>query len=255
MRSPDDWAHRLRRRALSIPAVLVGCALATALWPVLLALGLGVDLALRRPRLVTLRLAAWLPGAAWVEALGLLSLGAVWLATARGSPRRGAATFAVQRAYTQAHFAWAAALFALRLQVSGREQAGAGPALVLVNHASLLDVLLPAVVLANPLKLRLRYVLKQELLLEPCLDVAGHFIPNVFVARGGEDTAAALAEVASLGRGLEAGDGVAIYPEGTRLTPARRARALQARRRRPVRAARRHGAQHTEQRVSHHAPF
>jgi 1-acyl-sn-glycerol-3-phosphate acyltransferase len=207
---------------------LLGCLVLSALLPLLLPAALLIDLGVRRSRLVTTRLALWLPGAAWVESLGLLALGAVWVATAAGSPARLRATFAVQRGYTRAHFAWVALVFQVRLEVEGAAAATPGPVLVLINHTSLVDALLPAVVLANPFGLRLRYVLKEELLLEPCLDVAGHWLPNHFVARGGQDTAGELGRVAALAQGLTPSDGVVIYPEGTRFTRSKQARAREA---------------------------
>ena len=65
----------------------------------------------------------------------------------------------------------------------------------------------------------LRYVLKQELTALPCLDIAGHRLPNLFVDRSGLDTDRELQAVAALT--AEAGDkeSVLIYPEGTRYTP------------------------------------
>ena len=56
--------------------------------------------------------------------------------------------------------------------------------IVLIRHASIVDTLLPANLVARPHRIRLRYVLKRELLADPCLDVAGRRLPNYFVRRG-----------------------------------------------------------------------
>jgi 1-acyl-sn-glycerol-3-phosphate acyltransferase len=133
----------------------------------------------------------------------------------------------VQRFYSGLQFSAAKALFRLRFEVEGGEHAAAGgPMLVLVRHASIVDALLPAVFIANRHKIRLRYVLKRELLADPCLDVAGHFLPNAFVARGGVDTAREIEAVRALKAGIEAESGVVLYPEGTRFTAGKRAALL-----------------------------
>jgi hypothetical protein len=61
------------------------------------------------------------------------------------------------------------------------------PVIVFLRYASVADTLLPAVFLANPNGLKLRYVLKHELLLDPCLDIVGNRLPNSFVQRSAGD--------------------------------------------------------------------
>ena len=60
------------------------------------------------------------------------------------------------------------------------------PILVVSRHASLIDTLLPGRYVTQPFGIRLRYVLKSELLVDPALDIAGNRLPNVFVDRGGD---------------------------------------------------------------------
>jgi 1-acyl-sn-glycerol-3-phosphate acyltransferase len=79
---------------------------------------------------------------------------------------------------------------------------------------------------SRPHGLRLRYVLKQELLWDPCLDIVGHRIPNAFVDRFSDDSAHEIRRVADLARDLGPRDGILIYPEGTRFSEAKRARLL-----------------------------
>ena len=62
-----------------------------------------------------------------------------------------------------------------------------GPIVVLMRHASIVDNLLPALFVAAPHGLRLRYVLKRELLSDPSIDIAGLRLPNCFVLRGADD--------------------------------------------------------------------
>jgi 1-acyl-sn-glycerol-3-phosphate acyltransferase len=97
----------------------------------------------------------------------------------------------------------------------------------MMRHASLADTLLPTVLVLRRHKIRLRYVLKRELLWDPALDVAGNVLPNYFVDRGSTDAAAEVDRVRSLGVGLGERDGVLIYPEGTRFTEEKRERIIE----------------------------
>jgi len=111
--------------------------------------------------------------------------------------------------------------------VEGEEALVSGPILLFVRHASSVDTLLAANFVAPDSAYRLRYVMKRELLWDPCLDVVGQRIPNVFIQRGSGDSAKEIAAIRGLARDLGSRDGVLIYPEGTRATPAKRAHALE----------------------------
>jgi 1-acyl-sn-glycerol-3-phosphate acyltransferase len=97
----------------------------------------------------------------------------------------------------------------------------------MMRHASLADTLLPTVLVLRRHKIRLRYVLKRELLWDPALDVAGNVLPNYFVDRRSTDAAAEVEKVRALGVGLGERDGVLIYPEGTRFTEEKRERVIE----------------------------
>jgi hypothetical protein len=68
--------------------------------------------------------------------------------------------------------------------------------------------------------------MKRELLWDPCLDIVGNRLPNYFVRRGSRDSAREIAAVRRLADELSPGEGVFIYPEGTRFTRERQRRAL-----------------------------
>ena len=136
-------------------------------------------------------------------------------------------TYAVQRWWARTLFAAVTAAFRLRWSVRGAEEVAPGPVVVLMRHASIVDTLVPSVFVAAPGGLRLRYVLKRELLHDPCLDVAGNRLPNCFVDRSGERSAEEIARVRALAEGLGPRDGVLVYPEGTRFSGARLARVLE----------------------------
>ena len=213
----------IRRRVVTIPLVVISLWVVLVCFPALLIVGLFVDLLSPHPRSVsTTRLTVFLPCFLIVENLGLVLLAWIWITTTAGSPARSARTFAVQRLYTGWHLRSVTWIFSLTFVVKGAELVLPGPLLVFVRHASLVDVLIPGGFIANSHLLELRYVLKRELLIEPCLDVAGHWIPNHFVDRGGLDTERELAALVALKSGLRESEGVIIYPEGTRFSRRKR---------------------------------
>jgi 1-acyl-sn-glycerol-3-phosphate acyltransferase len=225
----ESFARRWRRRLLTIPGVVLGLGLVTLGLPLLLVAALGADLIRPSGRrtLASVRLVLFLEAFLVIEVGCLALLGAIGLLTIGSAARRAALTWPAQRLYTGTLMRAAATLFALRFEVEDAELAGlGGPVLVLMRHASIVDVLLPGVLIANRHRLRLRYVLKRELLAAPCLDVAGHFLPNWFVARDGADSRREIEAVRALKAGVGPEDGVLVYPEGTRFSTTKRLRAL-----------------------------
>ena len=224
----DTLSSRLRRRLLTVPALLFGAAAYAAAFPLLFLGALVLDLFGKGLRLRPhARLAALILGFLSIDALGLSALFLVWLTTPFAPARWIDLTYRVQRRYVQAHFSSIRWIYDLEVAIEGEELLGTDtPLLVMTRHSSLLDVILPGYFLQHRQGIRLRYVLKQELLLEPCLDVAGHVLPNHFVARGGVDTAGAVASLRELKRSMPAGDAVLLYPEGTHFSEGKRASAI-----------------------------
>lgn len=226
----ESRGETLRRRLRTITPLSLGLVLVTALLPVLLIVGLAVDLVRRLafgvpPTAARLVLFLWVYLAA--EMGGILALAALWVASLGGRRRAWLeeTTWRLQQRWAGALFGAARALFRLRLELEGDDAVAPGPIIVLIRHASIVDTLLPAVLVARPHRIRLRYVLKRELLADPCLDIAGRRLPNYFVRRGTGE-AQEVERVGALARGLGPDEGVLIYPEGTRFTPARHARAV-----------------------------
>jgi 1-acyl-sn-glycerol-3-phosphate acyltransferase len=134
--------------------------------------------------------------------------------------------FRVQCWWARTLFAGARWIFGVRLEVKGLDQLGAGPILLFMRHASIGDTLLPAILVSSRQGFRLRYVIKRELLWDPCLDLVGNRLANYFVRRGWGDTAREIAAVRRLADDLSPDEGVFICPEGTRFTRERQRRAL-----------------------------
>ena len=223
----------LRRRLLTHGAL----AAAAALWliglPLWLALALLGDLARalggdRRLALTRALLVFGLVIAA--EGAGLaLSYGASLWRLARPVPEARWISFHywLQRTWGDALVRGAFWLYGVRLEVEGAELLDGRPVLLFMRHTSVADGVLLLKFVNVDRGYRLRYVVKRELLSDPCLDVVGHRIPNVFVRREGGDASAEVARVEALARGLGTGEGLMLFPEGTRFTPARQARALE----------------------------
>jgi 1-acyl-sn-glycerol-3-phosphate acyltransferase len=226
----ESRAETVQRRLRTITPLVLGLVLVTALLPLLLVVGLVIDAVRRaasgiRPTAARLVLFLWVYLAA--EVVGLAVLAALWVASLGGRRRAGLrdATWRVQQLWAAVLLGAVRVLFRLRLEVAGDDAVAPGPVIVLIRHASIVDNLLPANLVARPHQIRLRYVLKRELLADPCLDVAGRRLPNYFVRRGTGE-AQEVERVRALAHGLGREDGVLIYPEGTRFTPERRARAI-----------------------------
>jgi 1-acyl-sn-glycerol-3-phosphate acyltransferase len=63
-------------------------------------------------------------------------------------------------------------------------------------------------------------------MIDPALDIAGHWLPNHFVDRGSSDSDRELESLRQLATGLGADEGVVIFPEGTRFTEGKQVRIL-----------------------------
>jgi 1-acyl-sn-glycerol-3-phosphate acyltransferase len=159
------------------------------------------------------------------EAIGILASAGIWLLSGpwlRGDRQRYLAwNSALQVAWARSLFAGARRIYGIELEVEGLEEAREAPFLLFPRHTSLVDTVLP-VELLGPSGMRFRYVLKRELLWDPCLDIVGQRLPNCFVERDSEQSAQEIARVAELARGLSAAEVLVLYPEGTRFTEARR---------------------------------
>lgn len=218
---------RFRRRALSLPlfAALWTLALATA--PLWLLATLATD-AMARGRTATLRASLFFAWYLSCEVVGVLAALALWL-VGWALPRELATAwhYEVQLAWARALLGAATFLFRLTYDVEGDGESLPGPIVMLVRHVSVADTLLPAVFATGRHGLRLRYVLKRELLWDPCLDVVGNRLPNAFVARGSDDSAKEIAKVRALAGGLAEDEGVLLFPEGTRFTADKRARVVE----------------------------
>lgn len=211
------------RRALMVPAVALGSAALSVTAPVWLPVAGAMDLSRSGRRMPRLRLLSFAWAWTTLETLGVGASSALWL-TGRGGDVD--AHYALQRW-------WAARLvdslrwFAnLRIEVDGIEQLTPGPIVMCARHSSIADSLLPAWLLGR-VGMVPRYVLKDDLLMDPCLDIVGNRLPNHFVDRDPGDSLTELEAIEELARTMQARDAAVIFPEGMVVTDARRTRAIE----------------------------
>ena len=213
--------HAWSRRLATIPIVYVAFILMTILLPVVFIAGLAIDgfrwIASRTPA-VTLRISAF----GWMYLLGeVWAIAALAVTGLLPKGRSIAATYRLQSWWLNWNLTSVRLLFRLTFTVEGTAAIPPAPMLVLSRHASIIDSLLPGHYITDEYGIRLRYVLKKELLVDPALDIAGNRLPNVFVDRGG-DTGRELAAIRDLVTTMPDDEGVLIYPEGTRYSEAKR---------------------------------
>ncbi len=162
------------------------------------------------------------------ETVGILLFAGIWVVTGGGRAQRRFldGTHAIQLGWARFLLAMARRVFSLSFDIDGLDSVRPGPILLLARHASIIDNLLPAVYVTDAGGIRLRYILKKELLSDPCLDIAGSRLPNYFVDREAASPRHEIEQIRRLATGLSESDGVLIFPEGTRFTPARHQRAI-----------------------------
>jgi 1-acyl-sn-glycerol-3-phosphate acyltransferase len=183
-----------------------------------------VDLVRRKWRLPIVRLIAFLLCWAWLETAGVVASIAFWAA---GQKRKVSLHYTLQRWWAGGLILALRATVGLRIEVKNPEVLVPGPLVVLSRHASLADSLVSAWAMGNIAGLHPRYVLKRELMLDPCLDIVGHRLPNYFLNRTSNNVQEELAGVAALSKDLGHSDVSVIFPEGTRANASKRQRLLE----------------------------
>lgn len=216
---------------MTIPAVYLAFVLYVVLSPVLALTALVVG-AVRRDRWALARALAMIGIYLVSETVGIALAFAMWIASGAwlglGEERRRRWYITLQRWWTGTLFWGIRTCFSLKVEVE-EWPAGLGERqlLVFLRHASILDTLLAAELIANPLRMHLLYVFKRELRWDPCLDIAGGYLGCHFAARDAGQSEREVRILRQLAEDLEPREGVIIYPEGTRWTPAKQKRVLE----------------------------
>jgi 1-acyl-sn-glycerol-3-phosphate acyltransferase len=231
-----------RRRLISIPTVVTAAVVLTVTLPLWLPAAALVDVVRLKWRLPIARLLLFAVGWAWLESIGVTIAGLLWLSGQRSHRGRH---YRLQRWWAASVMRTLQTTTGIDVAVTGAEAFSSGPTIMLCRHASLADSLVSAWVITSLARRQPRYVLKRELLGDPCLDVVGHRVPNYFLDRGAADSSVELAAVTALSTGMTADDVAVIFPEGTRASATKRTRAIERiAERDPARAARLGNLQH-----------
>lgn len=209
------------RRLVTLPTLLAATLLCSALTPLLLPLA-WVSARLWRPARSATRVLLFLLAYLWCETLGIVASAWLWLRYRNDPATFTAANYRLQLRWASALEAAAAHLFRLQFEIEGDDCLGGDGVIMMPRHCSIGDTVLPIVFYCARHQRRLRYVLKRELLLDPCLDVVGNRLPNAFIDRQSASSAGEVASIQALTKKLGAQEGVLIYPEGTRFSTNKR---------------------------------
>ncbi len=225
-------APRLARRVGGIALELILFVVVTVGFPLLIVVAAIVDLALwlaQRKPWVAVRLVAMLWWFLFGELRALAGLLFIWMFTGgplgRGSLRRRRWLYNLRVHWIRSHLGGVSALFNLRWEIEGLESAGPGTVVVMMRHTSIVDNTLPDALVSHAHGIGLRYVIKRELQAIPTIDIGARWVPTIFVRRASADAAGEVAALRRLAHDLGPGEGVLIYPEGTRFTERKLARA------------------------------
>jgi 1-acyl-sn-glycerol-3-phosphate acyltransferase len=214
--------RRFLRRSLTIPGM-------TAIWALFVVLALPalavlavLDLfARRRFALTRMYLVSLVYTTSQV--IGIAWSTWVWVTSRRRTPEETIDLyFKIENWWASFQFRAIVRIFRMKLEVTGEEALLPGPIVLLTNHVSVVDNVIPAVFAGKDAGLRLRWVLNRSLLRDPCIDLVGNRLPNCFVRGGTDDSEGEINRIRRLARDLGPDDGVVIFPEGTLYSPGKR---------------------------------
>ncbi len=232
---------KLQRRIKTIPAVFAVAILLLILAPFWLVLATIVDLARLRKRLPTTRLLCFAVWWAWLEVAGIASF---VMLSVTGQHRNQPLHYRFQRWWAKQLVVALKVTTGLTIVSENSDILKSGPVVLLTRHASLADSVVTATTILEA-GCEPRFVLKRDLISDPCLDLFGHRLPNYFLDREATDTAKELEAIKALSGGMSPNNVAVIFPEGTRANDKKRRRALEKiAERDPARAAKLQSLQH-----------
>jgi 1-acyl-sn-glycerol-3-phosphate acyltransferase len=209
---------------MSIGGLFLTTVLLTVLLPLWLPVTLVADVVRGRRRVPMARLLGFGFCYAWVESVAVMRTCWLWI-TGRGS--NVAANYELMGWWAGILMRSLRATTGIAPQIEGLDAIERGNAIMLSRHASLADSLVSGWVTRTVAGVQPRYVLKRELLFDPCLDIVGLRTPNHFIDRAAVDGDLELDALRDLASGVGPGVISVIFAEGTRANDRKRARALE----------------------------
>jgi len=224
------------RRLVLAPAIVLLAAVALTTLPVVLLLAAAASTFLPgRWRALRLTWMALLYLA--LEAVGLIALFAMWVASGFGarmrSPRFQGMHYTLVRWYLQILYWECQRVLHLQVTVEGPPPTSydGRPLLILSRHAGPGDSFLVVHALINWYAREPRIVLKDTLQWDPAIDVVLNRLPNRFIRPQSGAGDQVERQVGELSRNLDENDAFVIFPEGGNFTAHRRKRAIERLRR------------------------
>ena len=216
---------------VALPGVAVGLPLLVATAPIWMVGALVVDLASGLRTLPSLRLGAFAVAYLaheWIGVVGYTVLRIRFglprrLRRSGGDDRRAEllAHRRIQAWWADSLLRWADRLLGLRIDLPPTVELPPGGLILLSRHASMVDAILPAALVASRADRFIHYVMKDELQWIPTVELFSRSLGNHFVARGDLGEAAGVARFA---RAALDESVLTIFPEGTFATPESRRR-------------------------------
>ena len=217
----------MRRRVVSFTGVVVALPLWLATSPVWVPITLVADAVSRLRRLPTLRLGLFTGVYLAHNWVGIGAAGWLWTTGRFGRRLDIEAHRRVQAWWASSLLRWAGHLLGVRLEFDDPRHLPSTRFIMLSRHASIVDAVIPARLVAGALDRSVHYVLKRELRWDPSIDLFAGRLGNHFVARGA-DTEAESDAIHRLAATARADSALVIFPEGTYATPATRTRVIRS---------------------------
>lgn len=239
-----DALERLRRRIVTVPAMLGATAAAIVALPLIVVASVGYDLARLRFRLPTLRTALFVIQYLINDSVEIVAVPLLWVRYGFGTRIRSAESVrrheALQWWSLRLLVRRADRLLGLRVAIDPASEKALlpGPVIVVSRHVSVFDASLPGV-LYQQRGLQVRGVVMAELLADPGFDLLYGRLGSVFIRRDDGRGGEAVAAVRRMTAGAGPDTAYVIFPEGRLFRPDVRDRQLaRLAERDPVRAER-----------------
>ena len=217
MNPAEPFVSRYKRRVRTIPLMLGATFVGLIASPAVLVTAGVVDLAKRRLRLPTVRVALFLLQYGINDSIEILLAPLYWTCAGFGTRLKHPVSVArherLQRWSIDVLARRAERLLGLRLDIDPDSMAALipGPVIVLCRHVNIVDTSLPTL-LYQRLGYRTSGVIMAELLADPGFDLIYSRTGSVFIPR--DNGPEALAMVRTLGQNLDSTTAVVIFPEG-----------------------------------------
>ena len=225
----EPFASRWKRRVRTIPTMLAVTVFGVAASPLILVAAAVVDIARRRFRLPTVRVALFLLQYAINDTIEIALAPVYWMLAGFGTrldkPRSCRRHERLQQWSVDIMVRRAERLLGLRIDidVESMQALHPGPVIVFCRHVNIVDASLPTV-LYQRLGFRTRGAIMGELLADPGFDLIYGRTGSVFIPR--DNGADARAMIQRLSERIDSTTAVVIFPEGRLFRPDRLERTM-----------------------------